>query len=146
MSAPHPIATRTAAGGRVVGESLVWLTAMGLSIGLVMVAGLLLLILCNGISVFWPRTLVEYAVTDHGVTTRWLGTEVKHQVKSTGTGSETQIYTGNKDAYPPFRFVDDAAIAEHHVPLDAMLIERLQYGNAIGYPVELRTSWSACRS
>jgi phosphate transport system permease protein len=129
--------TQTQTGGRVVGESLVWLTAMGLAIGLVMVAGLLLLILCNGIAVFWPRQLVQFSVHDHGATSTVLGVVVKQQRKADGT-KEVQIRTGNKDAYPPFRYLDDAAIVARSVPLDAMLVERMEYGNAVGFPVALR--------
>jgi phosphate transport system permease protein len=129
--------TQTQTGGRVVGESLVWLTAMGLAIGLVMVAGLLLLILCNGIAVFWPRQLVQFSVHDHGATSTVLGVVVKEQRKADGT-KEVQIRTGNKDAYPPFRYLDDAAIVARSVPLDAMLVERMEYGNAVGFPVALR--------
>ena len=39
---------------RPAGESFVWFTSMGLSIGLLMVVFLLVLIILNGIRVFWP--------------------------------------------------------------------------------------------
>jgi phosphate transport system permease protein len=136
MNAPHTL-TRTQTGGRVVGESLVWLTAMGLSVGLVMVAGLLLLILVNGIAVFWPRQLVLFSVQEHGATSAVLGVVVKQQRKADGA-QETQILTGNKDAYPPFRYLSDAAIVARSVPAQAMLVERMEYGNALGFPLALK--------
>ena len=139
MNAPHAVKAKIASG-RVVGESLVWLTAMGLSIGLVMVAGLLLLIFCNGIAVFWPRPVIEYTLKDHGTTSVLLGTEVKNQVKASGTGSEVQICTGNKDVAAPYRFIDEADIASRRYPAGVMRIERLAYGDALGYPVELHIS------
>jgi phosphate transport system permease protein len=135
MNAPLTV-TQTQTGGRVVGESLVWLTAMGLSVGLVMVAGLLLLIVGNGIAVFWPRPLVQFSVLDHGATSSVLGQVVKQQRKADGA-LETQVLTGNKDAYPPFRFLADASIVERSVPAQAMLVERMEYGNAVGFPLAL---------
>ena len=44
---------------RTRGEIYVWLSSMGLSIGLGMVVFLLWLILSNGFSVFWPKRVVE---------------------------------------------------------------------------------------
>ncbi len=40
------------------GEPFVWLTSMGLGIGLLMVAGLLGVIVMNGLPVFWPGRAV----------------------------------------------------------------------------------------
>ena len=40
------------------GEPFVWLTSMGLGIGLLMVAGLLAVIVVNGVPVFWPGRVV----------------------------------------------------------------------------------------
>ncbi len=134
---PTPASTRTQSGGRVVGESLVWLTAMGLAIGLMMVAGLLLLILGNGIAVFWPRQLEQFSVQEHGAASMVLGQLVKEQAKADGT-KEVQILTGNKDAYPPFRYLDQSTIVARSIPQDAMLVERMEYGNAVGFPLALK--------
>ena len=55
-SDPNKDLTRTMAAP---GEPFVWITAMGLSIGLLMVIGLLGVILANGLPVFWPNRVVE---------------------------------------------------------------------------------------
>ena len=44
---------------RTAGEAKVWLVSVGLSLGLLMVVCLLGLILKNGITVFWPRGVVD---------------------------------------------------------------------------------------
>ncbi|MCX7869871.1 MAG: hypothetical protein N2322_07965, partial [Terrimicrobiaceae bacterium] len=41
------------------GEPLVWLTAMGLAIGLLMVGMLLVIIVANGLPVFWPSKVYQ---------------------------------------------------------------------------------------
>ena len=41
------------------GEPFVWLTSMGLAIGLLMVVGLLCVIVINGLPVFWPGRVVS---------------------------------------------------------------------------------------
>ena len=37
------------------GELFVWMTASGVAISLLMVAGMLVLIMVNGLGQFWPR-------------------------------------------------------------------------------------------
>jgi phosphate transport system permease protein len=132
LEAGHP------AGGRVSGESLVWLTAMGLSIGLTMVVGLLAVIAWYGVPVFWPKRLDQFTIADHGKRVELLGDVFNRQPKSDGSGEEVQLYLGNKDAYDlPFRYVDVAAIAATARPAGAMLVERMAYGQALGFPVAL---------
>ena len=44
---------------RPAGEPMVWLTAMGLALGTVMVVCLLWVIFVNGITVFWPKPVYQ---------------------------------------------------------------------------------------
>ena len=44
---------------RPKGENFVWFTGMGLALGLLMVFALLAVIFVNGITVFWPKEIVE---------------------------------------------------------------------------------------
>ncbi len=143
--------TRTSAAP---GEPFVWITAMGLSIGLLMVVGLLGIIVANGLPVFWPNRVVEVTlkpgvanpvpnagdtITGELVQTRTKripilgpdGTSIEDQ-------KEVQFYIGNKDAYGiNFVFANRADIASMQEPKDIYRIERLEYGIAFGYPREL---------
>ena len=128
---------------------MVWLTAMGLTIGLLMVVYLIGLIIVNGLAAFWPARVAQIELREGSKTglndTRRLGGEiVKTQQKAT-QGDETrdqtewQVMVGNKEVYGfGFMYLDRADIAEVSYPADIMLIERLEYGEAIGTPVALQ--------
>jgi len=131
--------------GRAKGEVKVWLTAAGLTTGLLMVIGLLSLILWNGITVFWPKRIHEFVIQEKDKPeTRVAGELVKTQAKrsagSTGVELEVQIFTGNKDAYGlGFRFIDQDFITGKTQPKELILAERMEYGDSIFYPVALQT-------
>jgi phosphate transport system permease protein len=133
---------------RASGESLVWLCGAGLSLGLLMVIGLLGVIVMNGASVFWPREVVQMKYAE-GSSANFMdsktiaGEIAKKQEKyekgvDEPTGEEWQLFVANKDAYGlNFVYVDRATIAETTYPRDIMRIERMEYGDAIGYPKAL---------
>ena len=124
-----------------VGEPFVWLTAMGLALCLTLAAGLLSVIVANGVTLFWPSRLERVTLTDGSVL---LGIESKRQVKHQAdsakpTIEEVQYFTGNRDAGgSPFRWVDSASIRSTEQSADLVRIERQEYGDAIGTPVALR--------
>lgn len=137
---------------RIPGESLVWLCAMGLSLGLLMVVGLLAVIVMNGASVFWPRKVVQMRFAESSpakfMESKTIAGEIaKKQEKMTQAGEpaaggdhaeEWQLYVGNKEVYGVnFVYVDRAAVAETTYPRDIMRVERMEYGDAIGYPQAL---------
>ncbi len=149
---PQPSAPK-----RVVGEPKVWLTSVGLTLGLLMVAGLLWIIFYNGVRVFWPRRVVQMTIKAESPfefqgRKVLVGALVKHDEKvaldakaraaAQASGRhpmEWQLYVGNKDAWGQnFVFVDEAAVADRSFPADIMVIERMEYGNAIGVPVALQ--------
>jgi phosphate transport system permease protein len=138
-----PLLKHQLRGGKIVGEPMVWLSAMGLGIGLLMVATLLGVILINGIEVFWPKRIEIFTLAIDGKESVVAGELVKQQHKAgTAPGAqgveEVQIFTGNKDLYGQgFRFIDLSAITDRSMPADALLVERLEHGNAIGAPVRL---------
>jgi phosphate transport system permease protein len=131
------------------GEPMVWLTAMGLTIGLVMVVYLIGLIVVNGLTAFWPTRVAQIEIQEGskaGInnTPRLGGKIVKVQQKAIqGDGTrdhrEWQVMVGNKEVYGfGFKYIDYADIASVSYPADIMLIERLEYGDAIGRPVTLQ--------
>ena len=136
------------------GEPFVWATAMGLAVGLVMIVYLLGLIVVSGYDAFWPKrvALVELTADSQASLNKapvLAGEIVKQQQKVTRTVSkqsqddganqtEWQLFIGNKDAYGiGFRYVDYADIARVSYPADLIVIERLEYGDAIGVPLAL---------
>lgn len=143
MSSPIEPTAEAAAPRRTKGEVKVWLTAVGLSGGLIMIVGLLLLIAWNGMAVFWPKPVFEFEIRDaEGKTSRVAGEIVKTQQKRVAGGEgakeELQLFTGNKDAYGlGFRFVDAEAIAARSLPRDLIVAERMEYGDSIFFPAGL---------
>ncbi len=138
---------------RAPGEALVWLCGMGLSLGLLMVVGLLAVIVMNGASVFWPRQVVQMRFAEDSPakfmeSKTIVGEVAKKQEKiisdvklreeaaARGESSEEwQLYVGNKDVYGlNFAYVDRGAVVETTAPRDIMRIERMEYGDALGVP------------
>jgi phosphate transport system permease protein len=116
-------------------ETFVWFTSMGLAVGLAMVIFLLAVIFANGTTAFWPRKIVQVHLRDGRV----LGGEInKVQKKIAGEGTEWQVYTANKDAYGfSFKYLNAGDIVRTDRPADILSIERMEYGDAIGFPVRL---------
>ena len=133
---------------RPIGESFVWFTSMGLTIGLIMVVFLLLMISANGIKVFWPDETAVIKLKE-GSSARIndqqyvAGNILKSQERMGSRGSadpqhEIQLFIGNKDIYGQgFKFVDQKDIVETKYPKEIMEIERLEYGDAIVIPQSL---------
>lgn len=142
------------------GEPWVWFTGMGLTVGLVMVIYLLCLILVRGVVVFWPKEVIEVTLSESSSSgikdSRTLGGELNRvQAKyvprklsgdeeeaSTRAESlkEWQIFTGNKDVYGfSFKYVSESDVVDVRKPEGAIMVERLEYGDAFGVPVKLIT-------
>lgn len=139
------------------GEPFVWLAAMGLTLGLLMVFGLLGIILANGVPVFWPAPVVEVTLKPGvrnpvpGSGGTLTGTLVQQRSKRspvlTADGgnsrdqSEYQFFVANKDAYGlNFAFVNGADVAKIEAPKDIYVIERMEYGIAFGFPERITYS------
>lgn len=135
------------------GEPFVWFTSMGLAMGLLMVVFLIALIVRNGIGVFWPDEVAVIQLrpgSNAGIngSQTLAGRIVKKQEKiiqivskdEKGTDRTTkdvewQLYLGNKDIYGlGFKFIDYKDIADVKYPKEIISIERLEYGDGIGYP------------
>ncbi len=133
---------------RPVGESFVWFTSMGLAIGLIMVVFLLVLIVANGVRVFWPDRTAVIKLKE-GSSARinnqqyLAGNILKKQERMGSRDSanpeyELQLFIGNKDIYGlGFKFIDEKDIVEIQYPKEMIEIERLEYGDALGIPLSL---------
>ena len=142
---------------RPAGESLVWMASVGLSLGLLMVLGLLALVFINGLSSFWPKRVVEVRIKDTKPF-KFMGSKelageivkqqerIIHELAEREAAAaqhtdtlEWQLYVGNKDLYGAnFIYLNHDAIAAQDYPANIMVFRRMEYGNAIGYPVSLR--------
>jgi phosphate transport system permease protein len=123
------------------GDPLIWFTGSALGISLLMIAGMIVLILVNGLGFFWPRPIERVTLSDGTI----LQGEVvnREAIPRPGTPEHLrrhriQIKTGNRDLTGvDFQWVDEAGIAERDRPADLVLVERREYGVLIGVPTQL---------
>ncbi len=113
------------------GEPFVWLTGAALTVTLLIAAALLLVVMVNGLGVFWPAQVAVLEMRDGG---RIMG-EINQRIPlADGAGERLQLKIGNRDLYPlDFRWVDAAGVARIVHPKRAMVLERTEYGNFYGF-------------
>jgi phosphate transport system permease protein len=126
-----------------VGDGLTSLCSGALALNLLLVVALLAILVVNGMGFFWQRQLIEFTLDDG----RQLLGEV-HEREAVPSGPDAQpvaqqtrirIKLGNRDVSgTDFIWVDEARIVSRAVPREAVLLERLEYGNFYGYLIELR--------
>jgi phosphate transport system permease protein len=123
------------------GEHLIWLTGSALGICLLMIAGLLAVILTNGLGIFWPSRIEKVTLTDGTVLA---GEPVQRQTIPDPDHPERpkrhrlQFKVGNRDLYgADFRWVDEDVIAKREEPKKLYLVERSEYGPLIGTPAKI---------
>lgn len=130
---PNPFATT---GRSRKGEPLVWLTAAGLTIGVILTLGLLGLVVTKGFQSFWPGPLLVLDVTTDDGVAKVAGFEAQKRYRRDLDGvqhEEVQIYRGNRELHgDKFVYLDVADIAASERPEDLLLIERLEGGSVIG--------------
>jgi phosphate transport system permease protein len=119
------------------GEPFIWLTGGALALSLLLVAGLIGLILYNGLGFFWPKDVLRLTLTDGKVMTGQLadrepvpGKPGQHRIK---------LKVANRDLYgADFQWVDESRIATRDAPPDVAVIERTEWGALIGTIKEAR--------
>ncbi len=125
------------------GDPFIWLTGGALASSLIMVAGLVSLVMVNGLGFFWPVPIAHLILTD--------GKELMGQVAEremvpqpgapAGTTERYRIKVkvGNRDLYgADFVWVEEAKIARRDFPPEALLVERQEWGNLYGLIKEVR--------
>ena len=131
----------------LAGEGKIWLCALGLTLGLLMTICLLLLILVEGLVVFWPREIVRVTIKGktEGAAPEVIAGEVRKIQNRRNPADPTQrteewlLFVGNKDATGQnFRFIDASSILKTERPQDLMTAERIEYGDSIFYPTSLK--------
>ncbi|HXV77310.1 MAG TPA: phosphate ABC transporter permease PstA [Candidatus Polarisedimenticolaceae bacterium] len=126
-------------GGRVdwLGDGLTSLCAGALALNVLLVIALLCILVVNGMGYFWQRPLVEMTVEDGMV---YLG-EIQERESipatdddGTAAGSRVRIKVGNRDLTGvDFVWIDEPRVESRRTPDDAVLLERLEYGNFYGF-------------
>ncbi|HMO50639.1 MAG TPA: phosphate ABC transporter permease PstA [Kiritimatiellia bacterium] len=130
-----------------IGEKWVWVTSMGLAVGLLMVITLLGLIVRNGLAVFWPKPVSRIELTEDSrfamrgtnvLGGMIAGSRTKIVQSAEGGDREWHLMVGNKDVYgATFRYIDHAAAKNISFPPRAIMVERMEYGFAIGLPAAI---------
>jgi phosphate transport system permease protein len=125
------------------GEPWVWLTAGGLTLGVIMALGLFVLILVKGTWSFWPRRIDLMEVSTNGVVEKIAGYITQESERRDAEGmlhKEIQVFRGNRDLNgEAFKYIDRAHILKTSRPESLLLVERLEYGPAIVHGVALVT-------
>lgn len=119
------------------GELFVWMTASGVAISLLMVAGMLVLIMVNGLGQFWPRALQQVTLkTQETVIGQLVGEEMIPHSMTTDTllGQRRFRYrVGNRDQFgSEYRWINESEIASISAPDDLVFVERREWGPAYG--------------
>jgi len=121
------------------GEHLIWLTGAALGLCLLMIAGLIAVVLYNGVGYFWPHALTQAAVQGGG---KILGVVIRTEDFRKFTGvdhtpvklTRSQFKVGNRDlAGVDFRWMEHQDLANLTKPADAIAIEREEYGDFYGF-------------
>ncbi|HSN88221.1 MAG TPA: phosphate ABC transporter permease PstA [Thermoanaerobaculia bacterium] len=126
----------------LLGRSLTWLCGGALALNVLLVLAILLLLAYNGLGYFWQRGLVELTLADGR---KLLGEVWEEQALPARTGEPSsaidrlRIKTGNRDIDGlDFAWIDRKDITAQSEPPQAVLLERLEWGNFHGVMQELR--------
>ena len=121
-----------------IGSALTFLAGGSLALSLVLILGLIGLIASQALGYFWQAPLVEFSRSDGRTELGEIwGTEV---VEVDGREiARTRVKVGNRDIYGlDFRWIDDRDIVATAEPSEALLLERLEWGDFFGYLVDVR--------
>jgi phosphate transport system permease protein len=116
------------------GNVFIWSCAAGVSLSLLMVFGLLLLIMINGLGFFWVSDIVDLTLKDgQHVMGQLAGREVIPRTVTPDRPegkSRVRVKIGNRDLSGlDFKWVNDDQIVSQAYPADVVLLERREWGN-----------------
>ncbi len=119
-----------------IGEPCVWGSGAALAFTLLVAATLIIVVMVNGLGVFWPSTLQQAELKDGS---QLLGELTQREPAYEGEGFRRQYKIGNRDLYGlDFRWIDESQIVETTAPEEAIVLEREEYGNFYGYLKDLQ--------
>lgn len=113
------------------GEFFVWATAAAVTVTFAILAVLIFVVMVNGLGYFWLSRIALVELKDGS---RAMGEIVRHEDLPEGEGRRLQIKIGNRDLYGlDFRWINESDVAAITHPQDAVVLERLEYGNFYGF-------------
>ena len=124
-----------------LGLSMTALCGGALALNLLLILGLLAIIGYQGGRYFWQKDLLELTLADGR---RLLGEPHSTEVvpapeRPGGELARVQMRLGNRDLTGgDFQWVDEPSVVARERPRDAVVLERLEWGNFYGRMVELR--------
>jgi len=113
----------------------VWVTGAMVMVILLMVAGMIALILGQGLRHMWPAAMTQIT-TEQGA---WVGAIVEEEAVAGEAATDPLqhrllLRIGNRDVYGlDFRWFDVTAIQSRSQPTDAVVVERRENGNFHGF-------------
>jgi phosphate transport system permease protein len=124
------------------GDPLIWFTGSALGMCILMIAGLIVVILVNGLSFFWPQPLERVTLKD---ATAYLGeVQAREPIPDPGQPDHLKherllLRVGNRDLYGfDFKWIRQDEIAKTEKPSDAYFVERREYGPLLGTPLRVK--------
>ena len=141
--------TRTASAYVKSGQPWVWLTAAAISVAFIITVSLLALTAARGLPHFWPADLLQAEYTEPGqapvpLLVEVMGGEEVSTARLISAGLKlddsqpfhirTLVKVANRDQYgADFRYLLDEWIGKRSYPADAVVLERLEWGNFHGF-------------
>jgi phosphate transport system permease protein len=124
------------------GEPMIWLTGSALGVSILMIVGLVIVILVNGLSFFWPKPLELVTLKDGSALLGELTS--REPIPNPGqpdhlTKHRLLLRVGNRDLYGfDFKWVNEDDIAKREQPGDVYFVERREYGALLGTPIAVK--------
>jgi phosphate transport system permease protein len=119
------------------GEPFIWITGGALCLALLMVAGLIGLILVNGLGFFWPAAVTRLTLGDGKVVTGQL--DEREAVPGKAGEHRIKLKVANRDLYgADFVWIDESQVSGRATPPEIAVIERTEWGALIGTIREVR--------
>ena len=120
-----------------IGEPMVWLTGSALTLILLFAFGIILVIMMNGLGVFWPVDVVSFDLENGR---KVMGEVKQEQVIPQKEIDRIQLKIGNRDLYPlDFKWIQRKSVTAVAYPAEVFVLEREEYGKFYGFLKEVRS-------
>lgn len=123
------------------GDLFIWLTGSALALSLILVSILLLCVVFNGLSHFWPDEVFRFSLKDgKTIVGKLVEREAipKPDVKGAALTYRIKVNQGNRDMGADFVWINEDLIANQEIVKDIVVFERLEWGDSFGLLKEVR--------